>query len=34
MPTTTLDAGLRATIAFYRQHFAQYVPAADRVGAL
>jgi UDP-glucose 4-epimerase len=33
-PTTTLDAGLRATIAFYREHFAHYVPAADRVGAL
>jgi UDP-glucose 4-epimerase len=33
-PTTGLKSGLKATLAFYREHFAQYVPAADRVGAL
>jgi UDP-glucose 4-epimerase len=28
-PQTTLADGLRETIAYYRQHFAHYVPAAD-----
>ena len=30
-PHTTLADGLRDTIAFYREHFAEYVPAADRI---
>ncbi len=28
-PRTTLADGLRETIAYYREHFAQYVPEAD-----
>jgi UDP-glucose 4-epimerase len=28
-PHTTLADGLRNTIAFYRDHFVEYVPAAD-----
>ena len=30
-PHTTLADGLRETIAFYREHFAEYVPAADGI---
>jgi len=29
-PTTTLDEGLRRTVAFYRQHYGHYVDAPDR----
>jgi len=32
-PHTTLADGLRETIAFYREHFAHYVPAADGTAA-
>ena len=33
-PTTGLDDGLQRTVAFYRAHFREYVPAPDRVGVL
>jgi UDP-glucose 4-epimerase len=31
-PAVDLRDGLQRTVAFYRAHFAHYVPAADRVG--
>jgi UDP-glucose 4-epimerase len=31
-PEVSLRDGLQRTVAFYRAHFAKYVPAADRVG--
>ncbi len=33
-PATGLDDGLQRTLAFYRAHFREYVPAPDRVGVL